>query len=184
MGVQTVMLLAVLFASKEILWVSGGVWWQTKETGLIVSIILIQLVAVVGAQVLSRVSDKLGNLRTLMLCTMIWVLCTIIAYLIDQPLQFYGLALLVGFVMGGIQSLSRSTYSKMLPPTNDNASFFSFFDVMEKVGLIFGPLMFGLLEGVFGNMRVSVLMLMIFFIVGFFLLLKTYTIEKRQRLSV
>ena len=184
MGVQTVMLLAVLFASKEILWVSGGVWWQTKETGLIVSIILIQLVAVVGAQVLSRVSEKLGNLRTLMLCTMIWVLCTIIAYLIDQPLQFYGLALLVGFVMGGIQSLSRSTYSKMLPPTNDNASFFSFFDVMEKVGLIFGPFMFGLLEGVFGNMRVSVLMLMIFFIVGFFLLLKTYTIEKRQGLSV
>ena len=107
MGVQTVMLLAVLFASKEILWVSGGDWWQTKETGLIVSIILIQLVAVVGAQVLSRVSEKLGNLRTLMLCTMIWVLCTIIAYLIDQPIQFYGLALLVGFVMGGIQSLSR-----------------------------------------------------------------------------
>jgi MFS transporter, UMF1 family len=184
MGVQTVMLLAVLFASKEIEWIKGGEWWQTKETGLIVSIILIQLVAVLGAQVLSKLSTKMGNLSTLMLATIIWVVCTIIAYFIDQPLQFYGLALLVGFVMGGIQSLSRSTYSKMLPPTEDHASFFSFFDVMEKVGLIFGPLLFGFLEGVFGNMRVSVLMLMIFFIVGFFLLLKTRSVEQKSGVSV
>ena len=81
--------------------------------------------------------------------------------------------------MGGTQSMSRSTYSKMLPPTEDHASFFSFFDVMEKVGLIFGPLMFGFLEGMFGNMRMSVLMLMVFFIIGFGLLMKTYFTEKK-----
>ena len=179
MGVQTVMLLAVLFASKEIDWVKGGEWWQTKETGLIVSIILIQLIAVAGALTMSNLSKKLGNIKTLMVATVIWVICTVIAYYIHLPLEFYGLAVLVGFVMGGIQSLSRSTYSKMLPPTEDHASYFSFFDVMEKVGLIFGPLCFGILEGVFGNMRMSVLMLMVFFIVGFFLLMKTGSVERK-----
>lgn len=179
MGVQTIMLLAVLFASKEIAWVEGGAWWQTQQTGLIVSIILIQLVAVGGAYVMSSWSSKYGNLRTLMGAAFIWVICTVIAYFIHLPQEFYLLALLVGFVMGGTQSLSRSTYSKMLPPTEDHASYFSFFDVMEKVGLIFGPLMFGLLEGLFGNMRMSVLMLMVFFIVGFFLLMKTRSIEQK-----
>ena len=179
MGVQTVMLLAVLFASKEIDWVKDGDWWQTKETGLIVSIILIQLIAIAGALTMSNLSKKLGNIKTLMVATVIWIICTITAYFIHLPLEFYGLAALVGFVMGGIQSLSRSTYSKMLPPTEDHASYFSFFDVMEKVGLIFGPLCFGILEGVFGNMRMSVLMLMVFFIIGFFLLMKTGSVERK-----
>lgn len=185
MGVQTIMLLAVLFASKEIMWVEGGEWWQTKQTGLIVSIILIQLVAVGGAIVMSKWSAKYGNLRTLMGAAIIWIICTVIAYFIHTPQEFYLLALLVGFVMGGTQSLSRSTYSKMLPPTEDHASYFSFFDVMEKVGLIFGPLMFGFLEGMFGNMRMSVLMLMAFFIVGFILLAITRRVEKKDtKLSV
>lgn len=174
MGVQTVMLLAVLFASKEIDWVADSpIWWQTKETGLIVSIILIQLIAISGAYVMSNLSKRLGNLRTLMMATVIWIICTIIAYFIHLPMEFYGLAVLVGFVMGGIQSLSRSTYSKMLPPTDDHASYFSFFDVMEKIGLIIGPFLFGFLEGISGSMRVSVLMIMTLFMIGFFLLVKT-----------
>jgi UMF1 family MFS transporter len=184
MGVQTVMLLAVLFASKEIDWVKDSPeWWQTEETGLIVSIIIIQLIAVIGAQVLSKLSRGFGNLRTLMLATVIWVVCTIIAYFIHLPIEFYGLAVLVGFVMGGIQALSRSTYSKMLPPTNDTASFFSFYDVMEKVGLIIGPLAFGFIEGQTGNMRMSVLVLMSFFILGFILLVKTERESKKMGLQ-
>ncbi len=183
MGVQTIMLLAVLFASKEIAWVDGGEWWQTKQTGLIVSIILIQLVAVGGATVMSKWSNKFGNLRTLMGAAVIWITCTIIAFFIHEPLEFYILALLVGFVMGGTQSLSRSTYSKMLPPTEDHASYFSFFDVMEKVGLIFGPLMFGMLEGMFGDMRKSVLMLMAFFIIGLILLVKTRKVERASAIQ-
>ncbi|MFT4875829.1 MAG: UMF1 family MFS transporter [Bacteroidia bacterium] len=182
-GVQTVMLLAVLFASKEIAWVPADqnpVWWQTRETGLIVSIILIQLIAIVGAYAMSNLSFKMGNIRTLMLAAVIWVVCTVIAYFITTPIQFYVLAALVGFVMGGTQSLSRSTYSKMLPETDDSASFFSFFDVMEKMGLIIGPLLFGFLEGYFGSMRVSVLMLMFFFIVGFFLLAITRRVEYKD----
>ena len=184
MGVQTVMLVAVLFASKEIKWVADGEWWQTKQTGLIVSIILIQLIAVGGAYVMSKWSKKYGNLKTLMVAAVIWIICTIIAYLITLPQEFYLTAVLVGFVMGGTQSLSRSTYSKMLPPTEDSASYFSFFDVMEKVGLIFGPLMFGVLEGVFGNMRMSILMLMVFFIFGFLLLIKTRSVEKKSEVQI
>ncbi len=76
--------------------------------------------------------------------------------------------------------MSRSTYSKILPPTNDHASYFSFFDVMEKIGLIFGPFLFGFLEGAFGSMRVSVLMLMSFFIIGFFLLVKTRRVSLQE----
>jgi UMF1 family MFS transporter len=184
MGVQTVMLVAVLFASKEIKWVADGEWWQTKQTGLIVSIILIQLIAVGGAYVMSKWSKKYGNLKILMVAAVIWIICTIIAYLITLPQEFYLTAVLVGFVMGGTQSLSRSTYSKMLPPTEDSASYFSFFDVMEKVGLIFGPLMFGVLEGVFGNMRMSILMLMVFFIFGFLLLMKTRSVEKKSDVQI
>ncbi len=181
MGVQTVMLLAVLFASKEIDWVADSpIWWQTKETGLIVSIILIQLIAIAGAYAMSNLSKRFGNIRTLMVATLIWVLCTIIAYFIHMPLEFYGLAVLVGFVMGGIQSLSRSTYSKMLPPTEDTASYFSFYDVMEKIGLIIGPFLFGFLEGISGSMRTSVLMLMSFFILGFILLVITRRIHIKE----
>jgi UMF1 family MFS transporter len=179
-GVQTVMLLAVLFASKEIDWLPADqnpLWWQTRETGLIVSIILIQLIAIAGAYVMSNISFRLGNLRTLMLATVIWVGCTIFAYYIHSPVEFYILAVIVGFVMGGTQSLSRSTYSKMLPETEDSASYFSFYDVMEKLGLIVGPLLFGFLEGWSGSMRVSVLMLMVFFILGFFLLAITRRVE-------
>ena len=183
MGVQTVMISAVLFAGYEIDWVEGGLWWQTKQTGLIVSIILIQLIAVGGAHVMSNLSSKFGNIRTLMAAAAIWIVCTIIAFYIHSPIEFYLLAALVGFVMGGIQSLSRSTYSKMLPPTEDSASFFSFFDVMEKVGLIFGPLAFAMLVGIFGDMRKSVLMLMVFFILGFILLMKTRSVEKNTELS-
>lgn len=181
MGVQTVMLLAVLFATKEIEWIEDSpIWWQTKQTGLIVSIIIIQLIAIGGAFSMSRLSRRIGNLRTLMFATLFWVGCTIMAYLIHLPQHFYILAVLVGFVMGGIQSLSRSTYSKMLPPTQDTASYFSFYDILEKVGLIFGPLIFGFLEGFTGSMRTSVLAVMSFFIVGFFLLIMTQRIYKKE----
>ncbi|MBR9859706.1 MFS transporter [bacterium] len=169
MGVQTVMLLAVTFAIKEINWPLNEAG-EKESSGLIISVIIIQLIAIFGATFMSRLSKRIGNIKVLMLATMIWVVVTIIAYFIHQPVEFYILAGIVGFVMGGIQSMSRSTYSKMLPDTKDHASYFSFFDVMEKVGLIFGPFFFSFLEGFTGSMRNSVLMLMSFFIIGFVLL--------------
>lgn len=165
MGVQTIMLLAVVFADKEINWpiVDG----EPDKTGLFVSIILIQLVAVVGAYVMSRLSRKIGNISVIKIAVVIWVGICVTAYFITEPGQFYGLAAAVGFVMGGIQAMSRSTYSKMLPETTDHASYFSFYDVLEKIGLIIGPFLYGYVTGHFGGMRNAALVLASIFIIGF-----------------
>ncbi|MBO6516292.1 MAG: MFS transporter [Bacteroidia bacterium] len=165
MGVQTIMLLAVVFADVEINWpiVDG----EPDKTGLIISIILIQLVAVVGASLMARISKRIGNIAVIKIAVVIWISICVIAYFITEPSQFYVLAAMVGFVMGGIQSMSRSTYSKMLPETKDHASYFSFFDVLEKIGLIIGPFLFGFVTGRFDGMRNAVIVLASIFILGF-----------------
>lgn len=183
MGVQTVMLLAVIFAAKEIDWPLGEDGMPNKS-GLIISVIIIQLVAIVGAMALAKISKTIGNLPTLIIAGAIWILCAVNAFFIHTPNEFYVLAVVVGFVMGGTQSLSRSTYSKMLPETTDYASYFSFYDILEKIGLIFGPLIFGLLEGWTGNMRISVLMIAVFFMVGIILLKITHSLVKKYDLKL
>ncbi len=167
MGVQTIMLLAVVFADEEINWPIDELTGEPDKTGLIVSIILIQLVAVVGAFIMSRLSRRIGNIPVIQFAVLIWIGICVSAYFITEPNQFYWLAATVGFVMGGIQSMSRSTYSKMLPETKDHASYFSFFDVLEKVGLIIGPFLFGFVTGYFDGMRNAVIVLGTIFVLGF-----------------
>ncbi len=168
MGVQTIMIMAVFFGTKEITWGSP----EEKDTGLIISILVIQFIAVVGAYLTAFISKKIGNIKALGIIVFIWILICIGAYaLVYTPTQFYIAAATIGFVMGGIQSLSRSTYSKLLPETEDHASYFSFYDVLEKLGIVVGTFGFGFIEGMF-SIRESVLMLIIFFIVGFVLLLR------------
>lgn len=168
MGVQTIMIMAVFFGTKEIAWGSP----EEKDTGLIISILVIQFIAVAGAYLTAFISKKIGNIKALGIIVFIWVLICIGSYaLVYTPTQFYIAAATIGFVMGGIQSLSRSTYSKLLPETEDHASFFSFYDVLEKLGIVIGTFGFGFIEGMF-SIRESVLMLIIFFIVGFVLLLR------------
>ena len=166
MGVQTVMLMATLFAAKEIDWAEDG-----AKTGLIVSVLIIQFIAILGAYLLAAISKKIGNIYALMITLVIWIGVCIAAYFIHTPFQFYVIAGVVGLVMGGIQSLSRSTYSKLVPETKDYASFFSFYDVLEKLGIVIGTFAYGFIEGVTGSMRNSIFALMIFFIIGLFLLL-------------
>ncbi len=176
MGVQTVMLMAVFFGAKEIAWETEN----EMQTGLIVSILLIQFIAIAGAYLMAFLSKKIGNIKTLGGVAFIWALICVVAYFfIYTPLQFYIIAGIIGFVMGGIQSLSRSTYSKLLPETKDHASFFSFYDVLEKVGIVIGTFFFGFIEGIF-SIRESVLMLIVFFVLGFLLLLR---IPKTKTLS-
>ncbi|RYY09013.1 MAG: MFS transporter, partial [Chitinophagaceae bacterium] len=146
MAVQTVMLVATYFGAQEIKWESEA----QSTTGLIICILLIQLVAVAGAFLTSKASEKYGNIPALIGINVFWTVCCIAAYFIDQPVEFYVMASLVGFVMGGIQSLSRSTYSKLLPPTQDTASYFSFYDVSEKVGIVIGMLIYGLIDQITG----------------------------------
>jgi UMF1 family MFS transporter len=168
MGVQTIMIMAVFFGTKEIEWANQA----EKDTGLIISILVIQFIAVAGAYLTAYLSKKIGNIKALGIIVFIWVLICIGAYaFVYKPLHFYITAAVIGFVMGGIQSLSRSTYSKLLPETEDHASYFSFYDVLEKLGIVIGTFGFGFIEGMF-SIRESVLMLIAFFIVGFLLLLR------------
>lgn len=168
MAVQTVMIIAAYFGEKEIKWESDS----HRSTGLIISILFIQLVAVLGAYLTAKLSKKIGNIYALCILNVVWAAICVYAYLIITPFQFYIAAGLVGLVMGGIQSLSRSTYSKMLPQTTDTTSFFSFYDVTEKIGIVFGMVIYGLVSDLTGKMQNAILFLIVFFILGFFLLLR------------
>ncbi len=166
-GVQTVMLMAVLFASHEIF---VGKYEAEGQTGLIIAILLIQILGAVGAFLLSRLSGIIGNLKSLILVVTFWVPLCVMAYFIETPTMFYFLAAGVGLVMGGVQALSRSTYSKFLPETTDHASYFSFYDVTEKIGIVLGTFFFGLMEYLTGDIRSSILSVIFFFSIGLILL--------------
>ena len=171
MGVQTVMLVAIDFGIKEL---------KLANDRLIITAVLIQLVAIAGAIGMSRLSEKFGNLRILIATVLLWVLVCIIGYFVTTETQFYILAGLVGLVMGGIQSLSRSTYSKLMPETNDTTSFFSFYDVTEKLSIVIGLFSFGFIEGFSGSMRNSILALIVFFVLGLVWLLLTSAKQQQQ----
>ncbi len=173
MAVQTVMLIATYFGAQEIRWESA----EQSTIGLIVCILLIQLVAVAGAQLTARSSARFGNIPVLICLNIMWLGICIGAYFISTPQHFYGMAVLVGLVMGGIQSLSRSTYSKLLPPTQDTASFFSFYDVSEKIGIVIGMLVYGLIDQITGSPRSAIVFLAVFFSIGIVLL---YRVPRNQ----
>ncbi len=164
MGVQTVMLAATIFGSKEL---------QLTSDTLITTILIIQIVAIAGAYTMSKLSAKFGNLQVLAFVILIWTGICIGGYFIEarNNMQFYILGALVGLVMGGIQSLSRSTYAKLMPETRDTASFFSFYDVTEKLAIVIGMFSFGFVETVAGTMRNSILALMVYFFIAFVLIL-------------
>ena len=166
MAVQTVMLIATYFGAQEVQWESKS----QSTIGLIICILLIQLVAVVGATVTSKASEKYGNIPTLITINCIWIVLCVLAYFITLPIHFYVMAALVGLVMGGIQALSRSTYSKLLPETEDTASFFSFYDVAEKIGIVIGMCVYGIIDQITGSPRFAIVFLGIFFVIGVILL--------------
>lgn len=167
MAVQTIMLMAVYFGEKEIVWESNS----QKTIGLIVSILLIQIVAVAGAIITSKASQKLGNIKTLIIINFIWMCLCIYAFFMKTPVDFYIAAGVVGLVMGGIQSLARSTYSKFLPETKETTSYFSFYDVAEKIGIVIGMTIFAIVD-YNRSMRDAILFLFIFFLAGIVLLFK------------
>lgn len=175
-GVQTVMLMATFFAKKEISWpVKDG---KVDDSGLIIAILLIQLLGAAGAFLMSRLSGKIGNVKTLGISLLIWLGICAMAFIIKTPVEFYALACTVGLVMGGVQALARSTYSKYLPETEDHASYFSFYDATEKIGIVTGTLFFGLMEVQFHSIRYSVVSVAFFFVVG---LLMLFRIPKHER---
>lgn len=169
MAVQTVMIIAAYFGEKEVQWEDD----DQRQMGLIVSILLIQLIAVVGAILTSKLSKRIGNINALIVINIAWIFICICAYFVEKPKEFYIVAAMVGLVMGGIQSLSRSTYSKLLPETKDTTSFFSFYDVTEKIGIVIGMLVYGVVAQITGKMQNAILFLVVFFAIGIILLIRT-----------
>ena len=168
MAVQTIMLIATYFGIEELEWGTTN-----PTTGLIVSILLIQLVAVLGAYLTSKASERYGNIRTLIALNFIWIAICVYAFTIISPVQFYVTAGFVGLVMGGIQSLSRSTYSKFIPEgALDTASYFSFYDVSEKIGIVIGMVCYGIVTQMFDSIKPAILFFVVFFGLGVILLFR------------
>ncbi|MFN4082809.1 MAG: MFS transporter [Bacteroidia bacterium] len=160
MGLQTVMYVASLFGSYEL---------KLPTQDLIILIIIIQIVAIAGAHFFSWLSKKNGNIYTLIVMLSIWIIICVLAFMVQNKVQFFGIGILVGLVMGGIQSLLRSTYAKIIPDgTKNNASYFSFYDVSEKLAIVFGTFVFGFLLDYTGSMRLSTLAIAAFFSTGMF----------------
>ena len=171
MGVQTVMLAATLYGKSEL---------NIPTTNLILAILIIQIVAIPGAHLMAKLASKWGNFNTIMMAIVIWIGGCIMGYYLPRNavVPFYTLAIVVGFVMGGIQSVSRSTYSKLMPETHDTTSYFSFYDVTEKIAIVIGMFSFGFINEITGSQRNSVLALTIFFIIGLVLLYRTSKLKR------
>jgi UMF1 family MFS transporter len=158
MGVQTVMYVATIFGDKVL---------NLESTELIVTILLLQLVGILGAYLFAKLSERIGNTRALSWAVFIWMLICVAGYFVQKGWSFFALASVIGLTMGAIQSLSRSTYSKIIPENTPNtAAFFSFFDVTEKLSIVIGTAVFGIIAQVTGSMRNSILSLIVFFILG------------------
>jgi UMF1 family MFS transporter len=165
-GVQTIILLAAIFGSTEL---------GLSATSLIITILLIQFVAIFGAMIFSRISKKQGNFKALKITIFIWILVCFCAFMLHKDMPnvaayFYILGGLLGLVLGAIQSLARSTYSKLLPDTEDHATYFSFYDVTEKIAIVLGTFVYGFLYSLTGSMQWSVLCLALFFVASFIVL--------------
>jgi UMF1 family MFS transporter len=167
-GVQTIILLATIFGSSEL---------GLGTINLIVTVLLIQVVAIFGAAFFSKLSSKIGNIKAIKITILIWILVCFSAFLLEKnlvnvDLYFYGLGALLGLVLGAIQSLTRSTYSKLLPETEDHATYFSFYDVTEKIAIVLGTFVFGFLIYLTDSMQYSVLCLALFFVASLIVLSK------------
>jgi len=172
MGVQTVMYLAATFGAKEL---------KLPDFKLIGTVLLIQIVAAVGANLFARFSGLYGNKVALMTMICFWIVICVGAYFVTNEYQFYAIAFAVGMVMGGIQSLSRATYSKLIPKNSiQHASYFSFFDVTFNLSVVFGTFSYGLIEHITGSMRNSTLALASYFVIGLIFLtqVKSRSIQK------
>ena len=167
MALQTVMLVAAYFGEQEISWTG-----EEKTMGLIISILLIQIIAIFGALFAAKLANRWGNIKTLILLNFIWVCLCISAYFIYEPIEFYIVAGFVGLCMGGIQSVARSTFSQLIPETQDTTSYFSFYDVAEKVGIVIGMLMYATLDQLTGSMRYAILFFVLIFLLGAILLIR------------
>jgi UMF1 family MFS transporter len=175
MGVLTVMLLAPLFAEKEV---------NITSTEMIVVILILQILAIVGAYFFSMISTKKGSKFAISSILIIWMGICISCYFLQIKIGFYVIAAILGFGMGGVQSISRSTYARLIPLTaTDTASYFSFFDITEKLAIVIGTFAYGLIEQLTGTMRNSMLFMTVFFVIGFIILVRIQLQDEMNRVA-
>lgn len=174
MGVQTVMFMAASFGEKEV---------HLSMMQLIITILLLEYIGIAGAFLFAWISKKIGNIHALTIAVAVWIFICVGSYFIQTALHFYVAGFCIGMVMGGIQSLSRSTYSKFIPKTENNAGYFSFFDVCEKLAMMCGLVMWGVLDNLTGSMRNSIFALGIWFTLGLIMLIMVQRLERREKLA-
>ena len=175
-SLQTVLYIASYFGVSEIEWTSSS----EQTSGLIISILLIQIVAIGGAYFFTKMAQKYGNILVLTFAIFLWGAVCLYAYFIKTPIQFYMIAGLVGLLMGGTQPVARATYSLFIPDTKDTTSFFSFYDVTEKIGIVFGMIFYATAAQITGSVRFSVIIFMFFFFMGALLLTRVPRIDKNK----
>jgi len=175
-SLQTVLYIASYFGVSEIEWTSSS----EQTSGLIISILLIQVVAIGGAYIFTKMAQKYGNILVLTFAIFLWGAVCLYAYFIKTPIQFYMIAGLVGLLMGGTQPVARATYSLFIPDTKDTTSFFSFYDVTEKIGIVFGMIFYAIAAQITGTVRFSVIIFMFFFFLGAILLTRVPRIDKNK----
>lgn len=175
-SLQTVLYIASYFGVSEIEWASSS----EQTSGLIISILLIQIVAIGGAYFFTKMAQKYGNILVLTFAIFLWGAVCLYAYFIKTPIQFYMIAGLVGLLMGGTQPVARATYSLFIPDTKDTTSFFSFYDVTEKIGIVFGMIFYAAAAQITGSVRFSVIIFMFFFFMGALLLTRVPRIDKNK----
>ena len=175
-SLQTVLYIASYFGVSEIEWANSS----EQTSGLIISILLIQIVAIGGAYFFTKMAQKYGNILVLTFAIFLWGAVCLYAYFIKTPIQFYMIAGLVGLLMGGTQPVARATYSLFIPDTKDTTSFFSFYDVTEKIGIVFGMIFYAAAAQITGSVRFSVIIFMFFFFMGALLLTRVPRIDKNK----
>ena len=164
-ALQTIILIATYFGEQEIIWREGE-----KQIGLIISTLLIQLIAILGAMYTAKLSEKIGNIQTLIFLNIFWFILCVGGYFIKYSYEFYVVAALVGLVMGGIQALSRSTYSKLIPATENTCSYFGFYQMCMILSISLGTFMSGIVDQLTGSLRNSIIIFAVIFIFGAILL--------------
>ncbi len=172
MGVQTVILLAPLFGESVI---------GLSSEKLIMTVLLLQILAIAGSYFFAYVASGKGNKTALLIMLLIWIGICVAAFNLQSELQFFIMAGFVGLVLGGIQAISRSTYSKLIPQKSpDTASYFSLYEFTEKVAIVIGTFSYAIIEQLTGSMRFSSLGLTVFFTIGI-LILSITSFPKQQK---
>ena len=170
-GVDTIIRMAVDY----------GMSLNFPGESLIIALLIVQFVAFPAALIYGWLASKIGAKTGIMVGITAYSFITLLGYFMTEAWHFYVLAILIGLFMGGIQALSRSLYTRIIPP-DKSAEFFGFYNMLGKFAAIIGPALMGTIALVTGSARLSILSILLLFILGAFFLNKV-DIKEGKRLA-